>query len=270
LVEFYSRFGVTAANLMVEKGSGGHNFPTDRNDGINCEKEAVPYVANCKNDLAGKILKHLTANEQLIRSDVNEANLYRVSQVTPLYVDSVAEYGYLYASPACLEHSSQCQLHVALHGCKMADSYDDAFQHAFEQQAITTGRLTVSTEDPIFGGALSIKSKVSRFGALRFALESGYGQYADANDLMILFAQTQITAKNYPENPKGCWDWYGWTAVDTVATDGRGAGRYYATNRGREPRWLNDLAQRVQTDPKSLLLPWDKKSAEIALARKLR
>jgi len=270
LVEFYSRFGVSSANLVVEKGSGGHNFPTDRSDGIDCNKEVVPYVANCKNDLAGKILKHLTGSEHLIRSALNEANLYRISQVTALYVDSVAEYGYLYASPKCLENSKRCHLHIALHGCKMADTYDEAFQHAFEQQVITTGHLSVSEDEPAFGSTVSIKSKVSRFGSLRFALDGGYGQYAEGNDLMILFPQTQITAKNYPENPKGCWDWFGWTAVDSVSSEGQGAGRFYATNRGREPRWLNDLAQRVQADAKNLLLPWDKKSDEIAIARKIQ
>lgn len=277
--EFYERFGVSRGNLALERGIGSHNFPTDRppgpGGGIACNAESVPYLASCGNDVAGKILKHSLSRE-LSRGRFPRSNLYKISQKTALHTSSVAEYGYLAASKRCLEQPGRCGLHVALHGCKMSDSYDDAFQKAYEERIFSTMILHV-TDEPVsiwpspfeLAGPLSITRKIPQLGALRFAMDSGYGEYAEANDLMILFPQTEITSANYPLNPKGCWDWFGWTQTEDVKSMGASAGRLYATNRGREARWLHDLAERVQTDPRALIRTWRGKSKDIEKARGL-
>jgi hypothetical protein len=273
--EFYTRYGVSDANLKLERGTGGHNFPTTRNDGIDCDKEAVPYIANCGNDIAGKILKH-TVSGDLTRGTFNVAHLYRINQMTSLHTDSVAAYGYLYASPKCLAQPDSCRLHIALHGCKMSDSFDQAFQTKYEEKLVSSGIMYVTDEEISNQGGLvgtaplSLSERTPRFGALRFALDSGYGEYAESNDLMILFPQTQIRAKNYPLNPKGCWDWFGWTQTDDTRLKGNGAGRLYATNRGYEARWLNDYATLVQTNPKSMIVPWENKVQDIGLAKSIK
>lgn len=240
LQEFYGRLGVDRKAIKVLKAKGAaHNFPTDRTDGIDCNTEKVPYLANCQRDLAGEILNHVV-RRPLNRVQADPAHLYQVRQ--PAAPSSVASYGYLYANDYCLRNPNQCDLHVALHGCKMSDSYDEAFQKLYEAKIQRTNLLTLQDYE--------MRMSSPRMGARKFAQYAGYAEYAEAsaNRLMVYFPQTQITRDNYPENPKGCWDWYGWT------------GEYYATNRGIETSWLMAQIRKVREKPTSLILkskrPW--------------
>jgi poly(3-hydroxybutyrate) depolymerase len=40
-----------------------------------------------------------------------------------------------------------------------------------------------------------------------FAHDAGFAQWADTNNIIVLFPQTAST----PVNPQGCWDWWGYT-----------------------------------------------------------
>lgn len=232
LEEFYQRMGTPSAFMKTELRPGSHNFPTDREDGIACSEEKVPYIANCKYDLAGDILIHLTGR-QLERTKFVDENLHLVAQKeTP---SSIHSYGYLYANSYCLNNPRKCDLHVAFHGCKMSDDYDENFQKIYESK-VKLGRV-LSVQD------YELKARKSQMGAKIFAQTSGYGEYAesDKNRLMIYFPQTRITTENYPANPKGCWDWYGWT------------GSEYATNKGVEAQWLIKQIQIIRQNPQSLI-----------------
>jgi poly(3-hydroxybutyrate) depolymerase len=48
-----------------------------------------------------------------------------------------------------------------------------------------------------------------------FVKESGFAKIADANRLVILFPQVKAS----PVNPKGCWDWWGYTGLDYLGKD---------------------------------------------------
>jgi poly(3-hydroxybutyrate) depolymerase len=48
-----------------------------------------------------------------------------------------------------------------------------------------------------------------------FIKESGFAAIADTNRLVILFPQ----AKASTSNPKGCWDWWGYTGLDYLGKD---------------------------------------------------
>jgi len=234
LQEFYSRMGVPSSSIKMVKVQGGaHNFPTDRDDGIACDSQDVPYVSSCKRDLAGDILKHLLGRN-LNRTKNNLAHLYRVQQVAA--PKSVASYGYLYANDFCLNNPGQCDLHVALHGCEMADAFDNNFEKLYESKIQMTKILQVSDYE--------MNARTPRMGAQIFAQKSGYAEYAEdpTNRLMVYFPQTQITSDNYPGNPKGCWDWYGWTNA------------MYATNQGPEPMWMIKQIRKVRQNPKALIL----------------
>ena len=86
------------------------------------------------------------------------------------------------------------------------------------------------------------KRKV-RNGLKLFAERSGFVEYAsvDTNRLMVLFPQTWISEENFPTNPKGCWDWFGW------------GDRNYAKKSGKEIQFLNALISEVESDPRRLL-----------------
>lgn len=255
LKSYYLSVGVKESNIATLTGEGSHNFPTDRTDGIACEKEEVPYVSSCNLNVAGKILDHLI-DENLTRADFNKDHIYIVDQTTNLLntskeekdwvtpVTSIAPYAYLYASNKCLNHPESCHMHIALHGCKMSDSYNEDFQTQYQNQVNNFKIVTMRTkkDDLIIPNMPVIEDKTNNYGLLKFVLDSGYINYAEQNDLMILFPQTWITEKNFPYNPKGCWDWFGWT------------GDNYATNTGSETKWLMEFIHSVAVNPKKHIM----------------
>ena len=81
--------------------------------------------------------------------------------------------GFVYVPHACRQGAA-CRLHVALHGCR--------------QSAQSLG------DD--------------------FAMLSGYNSWAEANRIVVLYPQARPTASWWPgrSNPRGCWDWWGYTS----------------------------------------------------------
>ncbi len=233
LKEFYSRLGVSASDLKVMMEPGNHNFPTTREDGFSCSDTRVPFIANCQRDTAGDILEHLL-ERKLVRGQFNILHLKKIEQKGA--PTSLASYGYLYATPFCLNNPTACDLHVALHGCQMSDDFDANFQSLYQNKVQLTHLLGVSNYE--------MMARRPQMGALSFARRSGYAEYAEdvSNNVMILFPQTQITSANYPANPNGCWDWFGWTGSD------------YATNKGSETSWLNTYIQQIRQNPRALVM----------------
>ena len=52
-----------------------------------------------------------------------------------------------------------------------------------------------------------------------FAREAGYNRWADANRIVVLYPQAE-TSYFSPFNPRGCWDWWGYSGVDYAARSG--------------------------------------------------
>ena len=107
--------------------------------------------------------------------------------------------GFLYVPQAC--ETGACRVHVALHGCRMS---------------------------------------VEQIGE-RFVREAGYNRWADTNRLVVLYPQT--TPRNgagfrdwrwsFVFNPRGCWDWWGYT------------GPQYANKAGPQIRALKAMVDRL-------------------------
>ncbi|MEZ0393269.1 MAG: hypothetical protein ACAH59_13700 [Pseudobdellovibrionaceae bacterium] len=246
--EFYQALQIPDSQVKIVEGRGGHNFPTDQEGLDSCFSQSVPYVASCKNNLAGDLLSHLLNDSNLLRSQNQNENLKNLHLVTQTMggsqkPKSLASYGYLAASPECLSNPGQCRLHVAFHGCAMSDSFDQAFDERYSQVAKLGYLQMRNREESLpFSTLPYIEQRELKFGLLRFVMQSGYLDYVKDNHLMVLFPQTWITEGNYPMNPKGCWDWFGWT------------GSEYATNQGQEPQWLIRWIQQMQQNPKAFLL----------------
>jgi hypothetical protein len=87
--------------------------------------------------------------------------------------------------PAKCEQKHRCRVHIALHGCK---------QDAADVQD-------------------------------RYLSHAGYVEWADTNDLIVLFPQTVSSnpAKDFgaPMNPFACWDWWGYTNFKYATKSGR-------------------------------------------------
>ena len=87
----------------------------------------------------------------------------------------------------------KCRVHVAFHGCR--------------QNADAVGE--------------------------RFVREAGYNRWADTNHLIVLYPQTVARTVGWPFNPRGCWDWWGYT------------GPAYATKEGPQMRAVLAMVERL-------------------------
>jgi poly(3-hydroxybutyrate) depolymerase len=68
----------------------------------------------------------------------------------------------------------------------------------------------------------------------RFAREAGYNRWADTNRLIVLYPQT-IARYFFVYNPRGCWDWWGYT------------GAQYATKAAPQIRAVMSMVERLGT-----------------------
>lgn len=68
-----------------------------------------------------------------------------------------------------------------------------------------------------------------------FYSDTGYNNWADSNQMVVLYPQ--VNASNLPFNPKGCWDWVGYT------------GPAYATKAGVQMAAIKAMVDRLTTKP---------------------
>ena len=170
---FYEKAG---AEVTAEIGRLGaaHGFPTIAT-GAACDEFAEPYLNACDYDAAGRLLDSLhgplaargSANGELLRIPQPSASDAEMRPEAFLYV------------PASCAAGEACGVHVALHGCSMADDH--------------------------VGDA--------------FASGAGYNEWADTNRLLVLYPQVATSAV-MPLNPRGCWDWWGYTGDDYATRTG--------------------------------------------------
>jgi poly(3-hydroxybutyrate) depolymerase len=71
----------------------------------------------------------------------------------------------------------------------------------------------------------------------RFVREAGYNRWADSNRLIVLYPQT-IARYWWIYNPRGCWDWWGYT------------GERYATKDAPQMRAVMGMVERLGSKPK--------------------
>ena len=141
-------------------------------------------------DLAGAILRRIYGAQALKggRVEIAESDVKAFDQrlvfgkfsdipYNELQNASMAREGYVFVPPACRD-GRQCRLHVAFHGCRQGGLTDHRPGHS--------GNL--------------------------FAKFAGYNEWAQANDIVVVYPQVQVrngTLASPPVNPRGCWDWWG-------------------------------------------------------------
>lgn len=171
---FYAAFVNEAGILHVAEVPAGHGLAT-LNVGVDCGASASPYLNDCDFDTAGTLLHHLLATTLADRAErAGAPSRFGQSTFTggePGRI-SMAETGFLFVPPRCAD-GARCRLHVALHGCRQ---HVDAVGSAFVEGA-------------------------------------GYDAWAYANDIVVLYPQATAMSSWWPErtNPRGCWDWWGYT-----------------------------------------------------------
>jgi len=176
----YTNNGVTTANLVWNQQSGAnHTFPTDfAGSGDNaCGTAASPYISNCSFDGAGTMLQQFYGTLNARNNAPASANYIQFDQ-TPYTAGNAGMASTGWIYvPASCASGTSCRLHVALHGCLQ---------------------------------------NYAQIGA-DFIQNTGYTRWADTNNIIVLFPQTQVDNGTHAtadsgslSNPNGCWDWIGW------------------------------------------------------------
>jgi poly(3-hydroxybutyrate) depolymerase len=183
LAAFYRELLPEDAVRYVKVPEAGHAMlSTSDNKANACNTSSPPFINRCQDvDAAGQLLAHLLGPLKPAAS-VADGEIVAFDQRPfidgPAIDASLAEEGYAFVPNAC--RSGGCKVHVAFHGCR--------------QNAGEVGR--------------------------RFVEGAGYNAWAASNRLVVLYPQTATRAgfafgsMKMILNPKGCWDWWGYTGSD--------------------------------------------------------
>ncbi|MDG4597516.1 MAG: hypothetical protein P9F75_17830 [Candidatus Contendobacter sp.] len=139
-------------------------------------------------DLAGAILKRIYGEQVLkggrVKVAEGEVKAFDQVRIFGMFSDypftetqnaSMAKEGYVFIPKTCKD-GRKCKLHVAFHGCLQG------------------------------GGATDHRS--GQHDSNLFAKFAGYNEWAQANDIIVLYPQVRVWNSG-PLNPQGCWDWWG-------------------------------------------------------------
>ena len=156
---------------MVSDKPAGHAMVTEDAGGA-CTTSESPFIVDCDYDAAGALLRHLLGALSP-RSAQAEGRLLRFDQNA--YADRDASAISMdetgFAYLPKTCAAERCRIHVAFHGCRQ--------------------------------GAAEIGE--------RFVREAGYNRWADTNRLIVLYPQATKRYSPFTFNPRGCWDWWGYT-----------------------------------------------------------
>ena len=189
LAAFYREILPEDAIRYVKVPEAGHAMLSISDTKANaCDTSTPPFINRCQDvDAAGQLLAHLLGPLKPATS-TPDGEIIAFDQrpfINGSAIDaSLAEDGYAFVPKAC--QSGGCKVHVAFHGCR---------QHAGE-----VGR--------------------------RFIEGAGYNSWAASNRLIILYPQTTARSglafgsMKMILNPKGCWDWWGYTGTDYHTRNG--------------------------------------------------
>lgn len=170
-----------------------HHFPTNKPDMTPCEESVSPFIGSCNYDAAGIFLAHLFGQ-------VNPAATQSSGQLLIIDQHKLAAASrkqlarYGYLYvPQRCAEGISCRLHISFHGCR--------------QDASEVGEAYVR--------------------------QTGLNEYADTNDLVILYPQVEKSSIN-PFNPNGCWDWWGYSGAN------------YATKQGKQLQAIQQLVMQLR------------------------
>lgn len=184
---FYKQFGVPAAQIKREDiADAGHGFPSPKATQA-CSLTKTPFLTQCHIDAAGELLKWLYPDGPQVKQGVakEKTSLKRFDQTRygdKQHFNGLDSTGWLYVPKVCEKKGASCRLHVAFHGCEQGQSFE--------------------VDGQPFG--------------LTYVTGTGYNAWAEASRIVVLYPQVKPSTTGslnqpYTYNPKGCWDFWGYT-----------------------------------------------------------
>jgi hypothetical protein len=186
VADYYGAF-VDEQNIVLEQLPDANHAMITANFGNACDAIGPPFINDCDFDAAEKIFTHLYGPlmPAAEAEDLTSVIAFDQSEFFDPSDPSVSmnKVGHLYV-PATCSTGALCRLHVAFHGCEQ-----------FEE----------------------------RIGDAFFA-HAGYNYWAESNRIVVLYPQTTAWSESaFPilNNPKGCWDWWGYSGNDYYTKSGK-------------------------------------------------
>jgi poly(3-hydroxybutyrate) depolymerase len=199
-VAFFKMAGVPETSISyVNTVPAGHALIAPK-FGNDCPANAAPYISRCtvkkvSYDQAGALLKHIYGPLKPRAKTLSGKIVTFNQREFATAGTGMAEEAYVYVPKSCTAGGAACKVHVAIHGC--------------QQSAKVVGN--------------------------DFYSDTGYNNWADSNNLLVLYPQ--VNASDIPYNPKGCWDWVGYT------------GPNYALKAGVQMSAIKAMVDRLTTKP---------------------
>ena len=201
LNRFYQAWIPFGQTLLVTHPDAGHAMISVEEPQPNaCASTEPPFINRCGDfDAAGELLVHLLGP----LAPKQEPPVERVIPFDqrPFLGENgaacgMADEGYVCFPASC--ESGGCRVHVAFHGCRQS----------------------------------------TRQIGLRFVENAGYIEWAQSNRLIVLFPQIVprygwTGTLSWIFNPRGCWDWWGYTDSE------------YATRKGRQIKAIQAMIERL-------------------------
>ncbi|GAM26473.1 hypothetical protein SAMD00019534_096480 [Acytostelium subglobosum LB1] len=177
LVEYYQHYITDNSRINTTFDiPSEHSFVTD-NFGNHCDYLGPAYINNCGFNTAYALLNSIIPQGVNPPSPVNSS----ASNIVQLDQASFIPYG------TALE----------------ASLWDYAFAYVPPQCQNNDGSCSVHVA---FHGCLQTIPLIND----TFYMNTGYNELADSNNMIILYPQAQAN----PLNPRGCFDWWGFTGTD--------------------------------------------------------
>lgn len=184
LEAFYQVFIAPERIFLQDSLAAGHVFASNEASGA-CAVTGSPFVANCAYDAAGELLQHIYGR-LLPPAAAGGAPAGRLIEFDQRPFATGSARGSGLADSGFLFLPRSCEEGAP---CRIHVAF-----HGCRQDAATVGRA--------------------------FVEHAGYNRWAAANRIAVLYPQAKATW-GLPFNPKGCWDWWGYTGRDYASRSGK-------------------------------------------------
>jgi len=176
---FYRAAGVEAAAIRYDRLADAQHALISDEAQHSCDYHGTPYINRCGDyDQARLILQQLYGRLEP-NNPTPSGRLLAFDQrefvpAEDFERSGLADAGFLYLPQSCSDQP--CRIHVAFHGCQQSAAEFATNQVYFHQLA-------------------------------------GYNEVADSNRVLVLYPQirTRDAMQRSPYNPKGCWDFWGYS-----------------------------------------------------------
>ncbi len=178
---FYRASGIAAEQIHYQQiDNAAHAYITE-DLGQGCDQQGAPFINDCDynqaRDLLETIYGPLKPSQSNVSNELLEFDQTEFLDQQAFKRSGLANTGFVMIPESCQQQS--CKLHVAFHGCRQSAAESDLNSLLFHQAA-------------------------------------GYNAVASNNNIIMLYPQirpmnTMDDIRSTPYNPKGCWDFWGYS-----------------------------------------------------------